>query len=56
VGIKCYIPNRNTGLGGITVEGKQVATEDYVNGKVKTDVPVGANSQTQFIPKYPKVK
>jgi hypothetical protein len=40
--LSATFPNRNTGLGGITVEGKQVATEDYVNDKVKTDVPAGA--------------
>lgn len=40
--LSATFPNRNTGDGGLVVEGKQMATEDYVNNKVKTDVPANA--------------
>ena len=40
--LSATFPNRNTGEGGLVVEGKQMATEDYVNNKVKTDVPANA--------------
>ncbi len=40
--LSATFPNGNTGDGGLVVEGKQMATEDYVNNKVKTDVPANA--------------
>jgi hypothetical protein len=40
--LSATFPNRNTGEGGLVVEGKQMATEDYVDNKVKTDVPANA--------------
>ena len=40
--LSATFPNRNTGAGGLVVENEQMATESYVNNKVKTDVPANA--------------